>query len=248
MVTRHISRILLLCQRQSLLRDAAVKHHDSQPYRSTASTPPAYTWPFIRSGTREELKKQLRSAPNAFRTRQFGLQQNKSCSEALEQSNAQHRGLPDTRGKQKFGTTVWMAAEHSFQRNLGAAHRTAQRLARHQRKARLRSNFCDVRCCALKQAPLQTLVSSQVLCCALKLFCKLCAGGDGRTVAGALAARVTSQAGGLEDLRLTKQRRSRVRVPCGALFSFFFSVFLSRGYRLSLSSDRPGPGIMPAAG
>jgi hypothetical protein len=28
MATRYISRVLLLCQRQSLLRDAAAKHHD----------------------------------------------------------------------------------------------------------------------------------------------------------------------------------------------------------------------------
>ena len=56
MVTRHISRICLLCQSASRLTDSAVRHHDSQPYSKTARTPPAYTLPLSRSGMSRELK------------------------------------------------------------------------------------------------------------------------------------------------------------------------------------------------
>ena len=41
MVTRHISRIRLLCQLASRRTDSAVRLHDSQPYSRTARTPPA---------------------------------------------------------------------------------------------------------------------------------------------------------------------------------------------------------------
>ena len=104
----------------------------------------------------------------------------------------------------------------------------------------------------------------KLLCCALKHFCKLCASGVGSAVAGALALRPQlrrstaphttqsqhqfidtrhrfsasprySHVGGLEDWRLTKQRRTRVRVPCGALFSFFLCLFS----RLLLPSRLP---------
>ena len=50
MVTRHISRIRLLCQLASRRTDSAVRHHDSQSYSKTARAPLAYTVPLSRSG------------------------------------------------------------------------------------------------------------------------------------------------------------------------------------------------------
>ncbi len=62
MVTRHISRIRLLCQLASRRTDSAVRQYDSQPYSRTARMPPAYALPLSRSGMSREVKILVRSA------------------------------------------------------------------------------------------------------------------------------------------------------------------------------------------
>ena len=63
---RYISRIRLLCQLLNRLTEAFVRHHDSQPYSRTKSTPHAYIFPLCRSGTPEELRVMSRRAPKAW--------------------------------------------------------------------------------------------------------------------------------------------------------------------------------------